>query len=93
MQRDAVLVIALAVFAVVWCGLLRFARRGPPPPTSLALDVHVAAAPAPDCVVCLDVVVPGDHITVLACGHVYHADCIAKWAAVSPECPLCKAAI
>lgn len=97
MDQTLLLAVGIAAFACAWCCIIWCARRSPQPiviaPAPPPLVGQFAVAPAPDCVICLDGIVPGDHICTLACAHTYHADCIRKWAAVSSECPLCKTPI
>ena len=41
------------------------------------------------CVICLDVM-NGSQICTLACGHMFHTTCLAKWFFVNQACPLCR---
>lgn len=94
MGQTLVLALGIAVFACAWCCIIWCARRSPRPVVvAPVLAGEVTTAAAPDCVICLDEIFPGDHVCTLACAHTYHTNCIRKWAAVSSECPLCKTPI
>lgn len=44
-----------------------------------------------ECAVCLGAVREGEMVRRLpACLHVYHVDCIDRWLAARPTCPLCR---
>lgn len=53
-----------------------------------------AADAAVQCAVCLGEMVDGELGRLLpACRHVFHAECIDTWLAVSSTCPVCRAAV
>uniref|UniRef100_A0A0E0DMJ9 RING-type E3 ubiquitin transferase n=1 Tax=Oryza meridionalis TaxID=40149 RepID=A0A0E0DMJ9_9ORYZ len=53
-----------------------------------------AAAAAVQCAVCLGEMEDGELGRLLpACRHVFHAECIDTWLAVSSTCPVCRAAV
>ena len=43
-----------------------------------------------DCVICLETFANGDKVTILACAHLFHKDCIVDWLKVNDLCPICK---
>ncbi len=45
------------------------------------------------CVICQDEVRAGDRVKVLACKHIYHADCLNQWLARNLACPMCMAPV
>lgn len=54
---------------------------------------HATAADAAagmQCAVCITLFASGDALHRMSCGHVYHADCAARWLQCNPSCPLCK---
>jgi hypothetical protein len=46
-----------------------------------------------ECGVCMEPVVAGSTVYGLACGHVFHQDCIKKWRIEKNTCPLCRAVL
>jgi hypothetical protein len=61
-------------------------------PTDLALDTCVRHSPV--CSICLENVALGDDISVLRCGHKFHACCIYRWFDKDTVvCPYCRFAI
>ena len=42
-----------------------------------------------DCIICWDDMLQGE-LTVLCCGHRYHATCIRPWMELNSSCPLCR---
>lgn len=53
-----------------------------------------AADAAVQCAVCLGEMEDGELGRLLpACRHVFHAECIDTWLAVSSTCPVCRAAV
>ncbi len=50
----------------------------------------VVRAPAAECAICL---AHADAPVALACGHAFHAACVARWIARRATCPLCRARI
>ncbi|XP_051138331.1 RING-H2 finger protein ATL66-like [Andrographis paniculata] len=45
-----------------------------------------------ECCICLGVFADGDKVKVLPqCNHRFHSDCVDKWLAAQPSCPLCRA--
>jgi len=44
----------------------------------------------PHCSICLGEYEEKDHLSLLPCGHVYHADCIGSWCSNHQRCPLCN---
>jgi hypothetical protein len=46
------------------------------------------------CSVCIEDYTNKDIVSVLDCGHIYHANCIKEWGDnYNPSCPLCKTVI
>ncbi|EEF48337.1 E3 ubiquitin-protein ligase ATL4-like [Ricinus communis] len=45
------------------------------------------------CMVCLEKESVGEVVIRLACGHVFHEDCIVKWLHTNHLCPLCRFSI
>lgn len=45
------------------------------------------------CAVCIESYRPGDVVTVLTCGHLFHKACIEPWLLDKRTCPMCKADI
>ncbi len=45
------------------------------------------------CVICQDDLRAGDRVKVLACKHIYHADCLNQWLARNLACPMCMAPV
>jgi hypothetical protein len=41
-----------------------------------------------DCVICLSELMPGDRACALPCEHVFHEECIGRWFAEQPSCPM-----
>jgi hypothetical protein len=40
------------------------------------------------CAICVEPIFLGRHTT--PCGHLFHTDCIRRWKAIKPECPMCR---
>ena len=93
MNNDAVLAVAFGGFFLAWFLAVVCARTRSRPESEPMLPSHVANAGFSECVICLDPIAAGDRVVTLDCAHTYHGGCIAKWASVSNECPLCKSAI
>ncbi|CAN0112020.1 unnamed protein product, partial [Heterosigma akashiwo] len=49
-----------------------------------------AARPGQTCSVCLGEYARGETLTLLGCGHHFHADCLDEWLRRRRVCPLCK---
>ncbi|UNI18117.1 hypothetical protein JDV02_004407 [Purpureocillium takamizusanense] len=51
------------------------------------------AEPGPaDCAICLETLQDADVVRALPCKHVFHSECLLKWAVARHDsCPLCKA--
>ncbi|KAJ7994809.1 hypothetical protein DPEC_G00253320 [Dallia pectoralis] len=45
------------------------------------------------CAVCIESYRPGDVVSVLTCGHLFHKACIEPWLLDKRTCPMCKADI
>jgi len=64
----------------------------PSPPSASSTGAATAAAvriaALPPCVICLDVMAPGEAACRLPCLHTYHETCIAKWFAHHRTCPV-----
>lgn len=45
-----------------------------------------------ECVICLDARAEEESVR-LACGHVFHTACVARWLRVSVSCPTCRAGV
>mmetsp|Transcript_8569 Transcript_8569/g.16205 ORF Transcript_8569/g.16205 Transcript_8569/m.16205 type:complete len:138 (+) Transcript_8569:121-534(+) len=45
------------------------------------------------CAICQEKFVAMDVVKTLPCKHVFHADCVTQWLAVSRNCPLCEQAV
>jgi hypothetical protein len=43
-----------------------------------------------ECVICRSSINNGDVLDMLACGHLFHKDCIIQWLSPVKGCPLCK---
>lgn len=47
-----------------------------------------------DCLVCLSGLEAGDRVRRLACGHVFHCDCLDGWLdEMNLRCPLCRSSL
>ncbi|KAI7863567.1 hypothetical protein BDF14DRAFT_1842250 [Spinellus fusiger] len=54
-------------------------------------ETHSGQEEQPMCVICLEVIEPGNSVRQLPCLHEYHCHCIDPWLiSKSAECPLCK---
>ncbi|GMN64772.1 hypothetical protein TIFTF001_033852 [Ficus carica] len=42
------------------------------------------------CVICMEEVMIGSHVTRMPCSHVYHSDCVLEWLHENHTCPLCR---
>ncbi|PUZ76971.1 hypothetical protein GQ55_1G333200 [Panicum hallii var. hallii] len=43
------------------------------------------------CPICLDAMAPGRAVRVLpGCNRAFHQDCVDRWLAISPRCPVCN---
>jgi len=43
------------------------------------------------CPICLDAMEPGRAVRVLpGCNRAFHQDCVGRWLAISPRCPVCN---
>ncbi|KAL6911799.1 hypothetical protein ACP4OV_000604 [Aristida adscensionis] len=43
------------------------------------------------CPICLDAMEPGGAVRVLpGCNRAFHQDCVDRWLAISPRCPVCN---
>lgn len=47
----------------------------------------------PACVICYENYKEDDVLCVLRCSHVFHSNCLSRWAATESTCPNCRAAI
>merc|ERR1711939_622820 len=56
--------------------------------TSSSVERHTTR-----CAVCLVNLVPASSICQLGCKHTFHSECIARWVASHPWCPLCRASL
>jgi hypothetical protein len=52
--------------------------------------LHRDSDSSEDCSICWDSVELGGEITVLACSHSFHLECINQWCRVGDNCPLCR---
>ena len=43
-----------------------------------------------ECTICMEAFAEGVLVRTLPCMHRYHAACVDRWLASSPECPICK---
>ena len=43
------------------------------------------------CAICVEPIFLGRHTT--PCGHLFHTNCIRRWKAIKPECPMCRAGL
>lgn len=46
-----------------------------------------------ECIICLEMLIVGGSVEALACGHVFHSDCISQWFEEGGQgrlCPLCR---
>jgi hypothetical protein len=55
---------------------------------STARVALVVRAPPAECAICL---AHAEAPVALACGHAFHAACVAAWLERKPTCPLCRA--
>lgn len=46
--------------------------------------------PQGDCIICYDQLDDPENVRSLACGHVFHWDCLSTWLDYSPTCPVCR---
>ena len=66
-------------------------RPGLSPDEISSLPHHTARSSSTDsCAICLDSFESGAIMTLLACTHAFHRECIHKWLSASKLCPLCK---
>ena len=42
-----------------------------------------------ECVICLQEMKTNEELSIIACGHIYHTECIQQWAKKKRLCPLC----
>uniref|UniRef100_A0A7S0ZBN2 RING-type domain-containing protein n=1 Tax=Timspurckia oligopyrenoides TaxID=708627 RepID=A0A7S0ZBN2_9RHOD len=42
------------------------------------------------CVICLESFVPSDDVVILGCRHLFHSQCMFRWATEHLSCPLCR---
>ena len=47
----------------------------------------------PDCIICREQMVHGEHAKVLPCGHIFHFYCLRSWLERQQTCPYCRANI
>jgi len=50
----------------------------------------IAANESPECSICLDDLVIGEHALRIPCGHMFHESCVQVWLRKSNECPVCR---
>ena len=61
-------------------------------PIFLFKQLDVETAESTECSVCLSSLEDGDMARVLPnCKHIFHSECIDKWLASQPTCPVCRA--
>lgn len=41
-----------------------------------------------ECSICLEPII--NEKKILTCDHIFHIDCIDKWASTNPSCPMCR---
>jgi hypothetical protein len=51
---------------------------------------HVTDLPKSDCSICYNEFNDNEDILKLKCKHIYHSECIRKWASTSSTCPICR---
>jgi len=56
-----------------------------------ATDVEIEANE--HCVICRDSLFEGSRAKKLACGHIFHIDCLRSWLVMQQVCPTCRAEI
>tara|TARA_Y100001938_G_C7976458_1_gene372012 strand:- start:62 stop:313 length:252 start_codon:yes stop_codon:yes gene_type:complete len=42
-----------------------------------------------ECVICLQEMKTNEELSIIACSHIYHTECIQAWAKKKRLCPLC----
>lgn len=58
--------------------------------TDLQCRLEIQSSP-PECVVCLNLLQVGDTVLTLpACGHVFHEECVVAWLQAHNTCPYCR---
>ena len=62
----------------------------PPPPPAQPLPPPPPPQATPSCSICMDDIVRGQPVRALACGHNYHAACVARWLRTNRSCPVCR---
>ena len=64
---------------------------------TVKLDINFEIVKEPNitdcCSICHNSYSVEDKITRLACGHLFHYNCIKEWGYYNPSCPLCKISI
>lgn len=58
-----------------------------PDATAEQLEEH------PDCIICREQMIHGEHAKVLPCGHIFHFYCLRSWMERQQTCPYCRANI
>jgi hypothetical protein len=43
-----------------------------------------------NCAICMEDIIPGNKIILLACGHMFHGPCIINWVKDKNSCPYCR---
>ena len=45
------------------------------------------------CTICIEDFESDESVTVVTCGHTFHASCLSEWTKYKPDCPTCRAPI
>ena len=63
-----------------------------PPPKPLSHELVLPAHDA-ECIICTEVMRPGETVVWCCCKHIHHLECLERWHATSTpkiECPTCR---